>query len=56
MKRYTVRQILKMLKEDGWYQIKGGQTSVDHRQFKHPAKKGRVTVRGNSVMCWAKNY
>ena len=46
MKRYTVRQLIKMLKEDGWYQIKGGQTSGDHRQFKHPTKKGRVTVRG----------
>ncbi len=35
-----------MLKDDGWYQKKGGQTSGDHRQFKHPTKKGRVTVRG----------
>jgi predicted RNA binding protein YcfA (HicA-like mRNA interferase family) len=46
MRRYTVREIIKMLKADGWYQIKGGQTSGDHRQFKHPTKKGRVTVRG----------
>ena len=46
MKRYSVRQIIKMLKSDGWYQIKGGQTSGDHRQFKHPTKKGRVTVNG----------
>lgn len=46
MRRYTVREIIKMLKNDGWYQIKGGQTSGDHRQFKHPTKKGRVTVRG----------
>lgn len=30
-----------MLKDDGWYlaYIKG-----DHRQFKHPNKKGKVTV------------
>ena len=46
MKRYTVREIIKMLKENGWYQIKGGQTSGSHRQFKHPTKKGRVTVNG----------
>lgn len=46
MKRYSVRQIIRMLKDDGWYQIKGGQTSGDHRQFKHPTKKGRVTVNG----------
>lgn len=46
MRRYTVREIIKMLKNDGWRQIKGGQTSGDHRQFKHPTKKGRVTVCG----------
>ena len=41
MKRYKVREIIKMLEADGWYLyvIKG-----DHRQFKHPTKKGRVTV------------
>jgi predicted RNA binding protein YcfA (HicA-like mRNA interferase family) len=38
-----VREVLKLIKADGWYQIpsKGG-----HRQFKHPTKLGRVTVSG----------
>jgi predicted RNA binding protein YcfA (HicA-like mRNA interferase family) len=38
-----VREILKLLKKDGWYRIpsRGG-----HRQFKHPTKPGRVTVSG----------
>ncbi len=36
------RQIIKLLKEDGWYEIKSNSGS--HRQFKHPSKKGRVTV------------
>lgn len=30
-----------MLEEDGWYLI---AVKGDHRQFKHPVKKGRVTV------------
>lgn len=30
-----------MLKEDGWYLA---YTKGDHRQFKHPTKKGKVTV------------
>lgn len=38
-----VRDVIKRLEAEGWYQIpsKGG-----HRQFKHPTKKGRVTVSG----------
>lgn len=43
MEKLTVSQIIKKLEKDGWYllTIKG-----DHRQFKHPTKKGKVTVRG----------
>ncbi len=43
MKRYKVKEILKMLTSDGWYivAIKGS-----HRQFKHNKKKGKVTVNG----------
>ena len=35
------REIMKLLKKDGWYlvRIKG-----DHHHFKHPYKKGLVTV------------
>jgi len=38
-----VRNIIKLLETDGWYlvAIKGS-----HRQYKHPMKKGRVTVAG----------
>ena len=45
MKNYKVKEVLKLLEEDGWYQLKskGG----DHRQFKHPTKPGKVTVRGH---------
>ena len=40
-----VRDIIRMLEEDGWYRVKakGG-----HRQFKHPSKPGRVTISGKS--------
>ena len=44
MKRYKVRQVLKMLKADGWY-LKHQVGS--HRQYAHPTKKGKVTVNGD---------
>ncbi len=43
MKRYKVKEVIRLLEEDGWYLV---TTVGDHRQFKHPTKKGRVTVRG----------
>ncbi|MDR1197663.1 MAG: type II toxin-antitoxin system HicA family toxin [Prevotellaceae bacterium] len=43
MKRYKVSEILEMLKADGWSIV---QQVGSHRQFKHPLKKGRVTVSG----------
>ncbi|MEM9834328.1 MAG: type II toxin-antitoxin system HicA family toxin [Bacteroidota bacterium] len=36
-----VRQIISLLKEDGWYQV---SQRGSHRQFKHSTKPGRVTV------------
>ena len=38
-----VREVIKLIEADGWYRIKarGG-----HRQYKHAAKPGRVTVPG----------
>jgi predicted RNA binding protein YcfA (HicA-like mRNA interferase family) len=39
----TVREVLKVLAADGWQMV--SQTG-SHRQFKHPVKKGRVTVAG----------
>lgn len=41
MKRYKVKEVIKMLEADGWYLV---ATKGDHRQYKHPTKKGRVTV------------
>lgn len=38
MKRFKVKEIIDMLKVDGWF--------TSHRQFKHPVKKGKVTVNG----------
>jgi len=38
-----VYEVVDLLKEDGWYIDR--QTG-SHRQFKHPAKKGTVTVNG----------
>jgi predicted RNA binding protein YcfA (HicA-like mRNA interferase family) len=35
------REIIKQLKSDGWYEV---DQCGSHKQFKHPAKKGRVTV------------
>lgn len=43
MKSYSSREVIKMLKADGWYELEGH--GGDHRQFKHPVKKGRVTVK-----------
>jgi len=43
MKRYKVKEILKMLKADGWY---FHNQVGSHRQFKHNTKKGKVTVNG----------
>lgn len=41
VKSYSSREVLKMLKDDGWYEV---GCDGDHHQFKHPTKKGRVTV------------
>ena len=35
------RDVIKALKDDDWYEV--GQVG-SHKQFKHPTKKGRVTV------------
>jgi predicted RNA binding protein YcfA (HicA-like mRNA interferase family) len=38
-----VRDIIKMLEEDRWYIVR---TRGSHRQYKHPTKKGLVTIAG----------
>jgi predicted RNA binding protein YcfA (HicA-like mRNA interferase family) len=40
-----VRDVIKRLETDGWYLAR---TRGDHRQFKHAAKPGIVTVAGKS--------
>lgn len=39
-----VGDALRMLLDDGWYRV---DTKGSHRQYKHPAKPGRVTVAGS---------
>ena len=39
-----VRDMIKLIEADGWYLV---ATKGSHRQFKHPSKKGRVTISGN---------
>ena len=41
MKGYSSREIIELLKADGWYLFK---TVGDHYNFKHPTKPGKVTV------------
>lgn len=43
MNRYKVREVLELLKEDGWYIIK---FKGDHRHLKNDNKSGKVTVNG----------
>ena len=38
-----VREVLRMLQDDGWFLA---ATRGSHRQFKHSSKPGRVTVPG----------
>jgi predicted RNA binding protein YcfA (HicA-like mRNA interferase family) len=38
-----VRDVLKLIKKDGWYLVR---TRGSHRQFKHDDKPGLVTVPG----------
>jgi len=38
-----VREVIRLIEEDGWYLAR---TKGSHRQFKHPAKSGLVTVPG----------
>ena len=38
-----VSELLRLLDDDGWYLV---ATRGSHRQFKHPAKPGWVTVPG----------
>lgn len=43
MKKLKVSEVLRMLIDDGWYLT---DQKGSHRQYKHAAKKGKVTVNG----------
>ena len=38
-----VGEIIRQLEDDGWYLV---ATKGSHRQYKHPSKRGRVTIPG----------
>jgi predicted RNA binding protein YcfA (HicA-like mRNA interferase family) len=41
MKSYSSREVIRILKADGWYEV---NCVGDHHQFKHPTKSGKVTI------------
>ena len=41
MRSYSSREVIKMLTDDGW-EFDSQESS--HRHYKHPIKKGKVTV------------
>ncbi|OHD65134.1 MAG: addiction module toxin, HicA family [Spirochaetes bacterium RBG_13_51_14] len=42
----TYKEILRVLEEDGWYL---SRQKGSHRQYKHPVKKGLVTIAHHGV-------
>jgi predicted RNA binding protein YcfA (HicA-like mRNA interferase family) len=40
-----VGEVLRLLAKDGWVLV---ATRGSHRQYKHPVKRGRVTVAGKA--------
>lgn len=39
-----VRDAIRLIEQDGWYLVR---IRGSHRQFKHPTKRGRVTIAGH---------
>ncbi|WEK31784.1 MAG: type II toxin-antitoxin system HicA family toxin [Candidatus Pseudomonas phytovorans] len=35
------REVIQLIEADGWYEV---EVKGSHHQFRHPSKKGRVTV------------
>ncbi|BAN52535.1 MULTISPECIES: type II toxin-antitoxin system HicA family toxin [Pseudomonas] len=35
------REVIQLIEADGWYEV---EVKGSHHQFRHPTKKGRVTV------------
>ena len=41
-KRYTSKELIKMVEADGWFLV---NCAGSHHQFRHKSKKGRVTIQ-----------
>lgn len=41
-----VKEILKIIEDDGWYLVR---QKGSHKQFKHPIKKGLVTIAAHKL-------
>lgn len=41
MKNYSSRKVIRLLENDGWYEV---ACVGDHHQYKHPFKKEKVTI------------
>ncbi|MBS4030906.1 MAG: type II toxin-antitoxin system HicA family toxin [Clostridiales bacterium] len=41
MKSYSSNELIKILNQNGWYFYKANGS---HHHFKHPTKKGKVTI------------
>jgi len=39
-----IRNVIEILEDRGWYLVR---TKGSHRQYKHPLKKGLVTISGH---------
>jgi predicted RNA binding protein YcfA (HicA-like mRNA interferase family) len=46
-----IKKIIKLVEKDGWYLVR---TTGSHRHYKHPVKKGIVTIAGHPDMEIAK--
>ncbi|MDR1689222.1 MAG: type II toxin-antitoxin system HicA family toxin [Clostridiales bacterium] len=42
MKSYSSREVITMLRADGWYLV---SIEGSHHHFNHPVKKGKTTVK-----------
>jgi predicted RNA binding protein YcfA (HicA-like mRNA interferase family) len=42
-----VRDLVKLIEEDGWKQTR---TKGSHRQYRHPKKAGTVTITGSLAL------
>lgn len=42
MKSYSSREVIAMLKDDGWYLV---AVEGSHHQYKHPTKPGKATIK-----------